>query len=161
MLAAGPVRICSPESCYDISMWQTVSVVVLLLAVVLALWFGTHNALGPIASARFTWDVEPAGIRLSDHAPLNSVALVTQTTTYPSGVYPGTCQAIDQTQATLLPGELSAIICLWNGSGSEIGVFESGPTREVRMIERDDATSTLGYRNPFDTRILFQLNTND
>jgi hypothetical protein len=104
---------------------------------------------------RYKWDVQSVGVRAGDQAPLNSIALQTQTTGYYVGEYVGTCRAIDEI-SNLLPGELSAIVCSWMDDGVEVGVFDVGHVKEVRAIEH-----FKGSRDPFRTRVLFPLNSNE
>ena len=106
--------------------------------------------------SRYKWDVQSVGVRAADQAPLNSIALQTQTTGYYMGEFVGTCRAIDEAVNDLLPGELSAIVCSWMDDGVEVGVFDVGHVKEVRAIEH-----SKGSRDQFRTRVLFPLNSNE
>lgn len=107
------------------------------------------------APSRYEWDIQSVGTRAADQAPVMSITLRTQTTGYYVGEYVGTCRAVDETSNDLLPRELSAIVCSWMDDAEEIGVFDGGHGKEVRVIEHVN-----GSREEFRARALFRLNAN-
>jgi hypothetical protein len=153
------------KQCYRLVMrvrWGTATVGLLCLTAISASIGGfVWRYWSPSGPAQYEWSFEAAGYRPIDQAPLTTVAVHTQTTTYPVGVFVGKCLPIEMADEGLLNDELTAVICSWMDSGVEIGVFQAVATKEIRTIDWDETSKGAGYRNLFRSNVLFQLNAND
>jgi hypothetical protein len=62
----------------------------------------------------------------------------------PLGTYTGDCFSVAGSEADLLPNELSGAICLSNGTGEEIGIFQEGTGLTLMQGQvTGESTSTL------------------
>ena len=122
------------------------------------------NTRGPAPS--YTWNVQGVGYRADNQAPLNSINVRSNITSvmYPlPGNYMGSCVPIENTSEKLSGDELSAIICTWGKSGTEVGVFQIGTTRYIGEITRTDVSPStpFGVRDPSNLQTLVTLNAGE
>jgi hypothetical protein len=107
--------------------------IVALILVVLAAgaWFiyqkNINQDNSALLSEQFMWTLTPS--TNATGSSTTEVALRVAGVDVPVRTMEGTCTEIAKNNVTLLPGELSGIICLTEGTtGTELGVFKEGDT---------------------------------
>ncbi len=140
-----------------------VAFAIALLVILLAggwIWYErTHlpTPAGPLQE-EFDWSFVDLGVDAASSTPLTNVTLaVAGVPALSLGAFNGNCFAVAGSGADLLTNELSGVVCLWDGKGEEIGVFQNGSALELEegTVVGTDATN-LTRRSDF-TQLTKQL----
>lgn len=93
-----------------------------------------------------------------DASPKTRVTLTFNGKSYDVGTYTGTCSPLDATtgESSLLPHEVSGVLCWWAGGGDEIGVFYENNSYVVKVGKQDEGDAkSPGFRGDFKMLLTF------
>lgn len=134
---------------------KSVIAFIIFAAIVVILGYGLqlYQAEPPAEPAEdpaYVWEFAEAGTDERSQAPLTRVTLAAGGVSYDAGLYTGMCFEMERSPLALLPDELSAAVCWFAGSGTEIGVFEENGRILVRAGVVDEGSAeTPPYRGDF------------
>jgi len=127
------------------------TVIVILLAVFIVFFYPKHpadnqNLVPPTPQPTFSWQLAPSGENET------AVTLIMDGQKIEAGKYEGSCAVIggNSSSWSLLPEEVTGVICYFAGGGQEIGVFLEDGSYILKngVVEEGDA-ETPGFRGQF------------